>query len=296
MLAEQLQKHGFQIDFVDPPKIPIRNLKNPSFVITSSVSSFFKGSYDIVHAFNVPSTFAMRMTRAKKRVLSIHGVFSDQINALHSSALGGIAGVTEESVLKWADALTTDSKASQKAYKEKLGLDFAYMPSPIDATKFQDLGDVDKKENQIAYIGRDSYEKGIDILRQIEPKIKGKVVYSTNLPWKEAMRLLKSSSIVVIPSRMESLPTVVKEAFYLKVPVIATTVGGIPELVINGTTGILIPPESPEKLLEEINNLLQNKEYAKKLADAAYDFVVNNMTWDTILPKYVKFYESLLKS
>jgi glycosyltransferase involved in cell wall biosynthesis len=80
------------------------------------------------------------------------------------------------------------------------------------------------------------------------------------------------------------------------VPVIATTVGGIPELVINGTTGILIPPENPEKLLEEINNLLQNKEYAKKLADAAYDFVVNNMTWDTILPKYVKFYESLLKS
>lgn len=296
MLAKQLQKHGFQIDFVDPPKIPIKNLKNPSFVITSSVSSFFKGSYDIVHAFNVPSAFAMRMTRAKKRVLSIHGVFSDQVNALHSSALGGIAGVTEESVLKWADVLTTDSKASQKTYKEKLGLDFAYMPSPIDTSKFQELGDVNKKENQIAYIGRDSYEKGIDILRQIEPKIKGKVVYSTNLPWKEAMKLLKSSNIVVIPSRMESLPTVVKEAFYLKVPVIATTVGGIPELVINGTTGILVPPENPEKLLEEINKLLQNKEYAKKLTDAAYDFVVDNMTWDTILPKYVKFYESLLES
>ncbi len=295
MLADQLQKHGFQIDFVDPPKIPIKNLKNPSFIITSSVSSFFKGSYDIVHAFNVPSAFAMRMARAKKRILSIHGVFSDQVNALHSGALGGIAGVTEESVLKWADALTTDSKASQKTYKEKLGLDFMYMPSPIDTTKFQELGNVDKKENQIAYIGRDSYEKGIDILRQIEPKIKGKVVYSTNLPWKEAMKLLKSSDIIVIPSRMESLPTVVKEAFYLKVPVIATSVGGIPELVINGTTGILVPPESPEKLLEEINNLLQNKEYAKKLTDAAYDFVVDNMTWDTILPKYIKFYESILK-
>lgn len=296
MLADQLRKHGFQIDFLDPPKIPIKNLKNPSFVITSSISSFFSGSYDIVHAFNVPSAFAMRAARAKKRVLSIHGVFSDQVNALHSSTLGGIAGVTEENVLKWADALTTDSKASQKIYKEKLDLDFTYMPSPIDTTKFQELGDVDKKENQTAYIGRDSYEKGIDILRQIEPKIKGKVVYSTNLPWKEAMMTLKSSSIVVIPSRMESLPTVVKEAFYLKVPVIATAVGGIPELVINGTTGILVPPENPEKLLEEINNLLQNKEYAKKLTNAAYDFVVDNMTWDTILPKYVKFYESLLES
>ncbi|NDB88892.1 MAG: glycosyltransferase family 1 protein, partial [Thaumarchaeota archaeon] len=124
MLADQLRQHGFQIDFVDPPKIPIKNLKNPSFVITSSLSSFFKGSYDIVHAFNVPSAFAMRTARAKKRVLSIHGVFSDQVNALHSSALGSIAGATEENVLKWADMLTTDSKASQKIYKEKLGLDF----------------------------------------------------------------------------------------------------------------------------------------------------------------------------
>lgn len=296
MLADQLQKHGLHIDFVDPPKIPIKNFKNPSFVITSSISSFFKGGYDIAHAFNVPSAFAMRASRAKKRVLSIHGVFSDQVNALHSSALGGIAGITEENVLKWADALTTDSKASQKIYKEKLGLDFAYMPSPIDTTKFQELGDVEKKENQIAYIGRDSYEKGIDILRQIEPKIKGNVVYATNLSWKDAMRVLKSSSLVVVPSRMESLPTVVKEAFYLKVPVIASTVGGIPELVIDGITGILVPPENPKKLLEEINNLLQNKEHANKLADVAYDFVVNNMTWDTILPKYVKFYESLLES
>ena len=296
MLADQLQKYGFQIDFVDPPKIPIKNLKNPSFVITSSVSSFFKGSYDVVHAFNVPSAFAMKAARAKKRILSIHGVFSDQVNALHSSTLSDIAGATEQNVLKWADALTTDSKASQKIYKEKLGLDFVYMPSPIDTTKFQDLGEVEKKENQIAYVGRDSYEKGIDILRQIEPKINGTVVYSTNLPWKEAMRIIKSSSIVVVPSRMESLPTVVKEAFYLKVPVIANAVGGIPELVIDGNTGILVPPENPDKLLDQINSLLQDKKYAKKLADAAYDFVINNMTWNTILPKYVKFYESLLES
>ena len=295
MLAEQLQKHGIAIDFVDPPKIPIKNLKNPSFVITSSISSFFKGSYDIAHGFNVPSAFAMKTARAKKRVLSIHGVFSEQVNAIHSSALGAIAGTTEQNVLKWADALTTDSKKSQKIYKEKLGLDFAYMPSPIDTTKFQDLG-VEKKENQIAYVGRDSYEKGIDILRQIEPKIKGKVIYSTSLPWKEAMRIIKSSSIVVVPSRMESLPTVIKEAFYLKVPVIATNVGGIPELVIDGNTGMLVPPENPEKLLEQINNLLQDKRHAKKLTDAAYDFVVNNLTWDKILPKYVKFYESLLES
>lgn len=295
MLAEKLRERGFNVDLMDPPKIPIKNLKNPSFVITSTLSGFLKQKYDIVHAFNVPSAFAMKSVRAKKRVLSIHGIFSDQINAIHSSALGKIAGFTEERALKWADNLTTDSEASKELYKKKLNLDFVYLPSPIDTSKFRDLPDVNKIENQIAYIGRDSHEKGIDLLRKIENKLNGKVVYCTNVSWKEAMTILKSSSVVVVPSRMESLPTVVKEAFYLKIPVVATNVGGTPELVTDKVTGILVPPDDPEKLLEEINNLLKNKESADKLANSAHDFVVKNMTWDVMLPKYVKFYEDLLQ-
>lgn len=295
MLADQLRKYGFDVELMNPPKIPIKNLKNPSFVMTSTLSGFLKKRYDIVHAFNVPSAFAMKAVRAKKKVLSIHGVFSDQVNAIHSSTLGKIAGITEERVLKWADRLTTDSKISQRAYKEKLGLDFAYFASAIDVLKLQDLPDVPKNENQVAYLGRDSYEKGIDLLKEIERKINGKVVYSTNAPWTEAMSVLKSSSLLVVPSRMESLPTVIKEAFYLKIPVVATNVGGIPELITDGVTGVLVPSENAEKLLEEINNLLKNKEYAKKLADTAYDFVIKNMTWEVWLPKYVRFYEELLE-
>lgn len=294
MLASQLRKYGFQVDVMDPVKIPVKNLKNPSFVITSMLSGITKGRYDIVHAFNVPSAFAMRVVRAKKRVLSIHGVFSDQIDSLHSKGLSKIAGVTEVQALGWADALTTDSKASQKIYKEKLDLDFVYMPSPIDTTKFEEIPNTEKKK-QIAYIGRDSHEKGIDILRQIEPKVNAKVVYCTNLSWKDAMINLKSSKLLVVPSRMESLPTVIKEAFFLKIPVIATNVGGIPELV-SENTGILVPPEDPEGLLVAINQLLSDEKRAQALADNAFDFVIKNMTWDIMLPKYVKFYEDLLKS
>ena len=80
-----------------------------------------------------------------------------------------------------------------------------------------------------------------------------------------------------------------------KIPVVATNVGGIPELITNGVTGVLVPSENTEKLLEEINNLLKDKEYAKKLADAAHDFVIKNMTWEVWLPKYVKFYEELVE-
>ena len=109
------------------------------------------------------------------------------------------------------------------------------------------------------------------------------------------MKIIKSSSIVVVPSRMESLPTTVKEAFYLNVPVIGTNVGGIPELIKNNETGIIVPPENPSKLAQAINELLYDQEKSAKLAINGNTFVKNNMTWDVILPKYIQFYEDLLK-
>ena len=295
MLADQLQKSKAQVDFVDPPKIPIKNLKNPSFVITSSISSFFKGNYDIAHAFNVPSAFAMKTARAKKRILSIHGVFSDQVNALHSSSLGDAAKIVEQNALKWADKLSTDSKITQKAYKEKLGVDFEYLPSPIDTHKLDKIPNIEKNDKQVAYVGRDSYEKGIDVLRGIESQIKGNVVYCTNLPWEKAMSILKSSSVLVVPSRMESLPTVIKEAFYLKIPVIAANVGGIPELITDKKTGILVPPEDSQMLLSQINSLLESSELIQNLTSNAFDFVNKKMTWNIWLPKYIEFYKKLVE-
>ncbi|WKT58344.1 glycosyltransferase family 4 protein [Candidatus Nitrosotenuis chungbukensis] len=139
-----------------------------------------------------------------------------------------------------------------------------------------------------------SFEKGIDILRKIEPKINGTVVYCTNIPWKDAMTVLKESTVLVVPSRMESLPQTIKEASYLKIPVIATSVGDIPEVIKNDETGILIPPNDQDKLLDAINNLLVNQEKIEKLTNSAYDFVIKNLTWDVLLPKYVEFYEKLV--
>ena len=95
---------------------------------------------------------------------------------------------------------------------------------------------------------------------------------------------------------MESIPQVIKEAFYLKVPIIATNVGGIPELITHEENGILVEPDDPKKLVEEINRLLIQKEFAKKLAENGYRFVIENFTWEVLLPKYIKFYEDLLES
>jgi glycosyltransferase involved in cell wall biosynthesis len=104
---------------------------------------------------------------------------------------------------------------------------------------------------------------------------------------------MKSSSLVVVPSRMESLPTTVKEAFFLNIPVVATNIGGIPELITHDKTGILVTPNNSDNLADAINNLLLDKRKSEKLAVNASIFLKNNMTWDVVLPKFIKFYEEL---
>ncbi len=296
-IARKLKEQGFDVKLMHAPHIPIKNLKNPSFVLLSTLKAKMdKENYDIVHAFNVPSTFAMRAAKAKKKVLSVHGVYAEQVGKLHSKTTSKMINAAEPNMLKWADKITTDSKAVQKAYKEKLGLDFEYLPAPLDTSLFKDIPDVPKIENQIAYVGRDSFEKGIDILQSIETQIKGKVVYCTNVSWKEAMMTLRASNLLVVPSRMESIPQVIKEAYYFRVPIVATNVGGVPEIVTHNVTGILVPPNEPKKLADAINEILENKEFAKKLADAGYDYLMKNFTCDVLIPKYVNFYENLLKN
>ena len=297
MLATQLENSGHDVTKMNTPHIPIKNLKNPSFAILGALKGIVnRKHYDIIHAFNVPSAFAMHYSKGEKKVLSVHGVFSDQVKVLHSSTTSSIATNVESKVLKWAEKLTTDSKTSQTKYKQKLDLDFEYLPSPIDTEMFKQIPEVKKSINQIVYIGRDSFEKGIDILKDIESKINGHVVYCINKPWEETMKILKSSTLLVVPSRMESLPTVIKEAFYLKIPVIATSVGGIPELVNDNKTGLLVESENPQMLLEKINELLIDPILQEKLSLNGHNFVLENFTWKKILPIYVKFYENLLRS
>ena len=296
MLANQLSQNGHYVKKMQVPHIPIKNLKNPSFAILSTIKSIVdKESYDIVHGFNIPSAYAMKYANGKKKVLSLHGVFGEQIEKLHSKPISSIAKIAESQVLQWPDKLTTDSKATQKIYKEKFNLDFEVLPSALDTKKFPKIENIKKISNQVCYIGRDSYEKGIDILKKAEYKINGNVVYCTDRSWVDAMSIMKSSSLVVVPSRMESLPTTIKEAFFLNIPVVATNVGGIPELIVHDKTGILVPSNNPDKLAEAINNLLLDKKKSQELTLNANTFLKDNMTWDVVLPKFINFYKKLLE-
>jgi len=296
-VAEKLQEKGFEIELMYAPHVPIKKLKNPTFAISSVLKAISgRKTYDIVHAFNLPSAFAMKYTKAKKKVLSIHGVYSEQIDALHSQTTSTKVKNKESDILKWADKLLTNSKNVQQSYKKKLNLDFDYIYGPIDVEKIEKIPKkITKNEKQVVYVGRDSYEKGIDILKKIESKINAKVVYCTNLEWESAMQILKSSDIVIVPSRIDNIPNVIKEAFFLKIPVVGTNIKGISEIITNDVNGILVPSEEPEKLTNAVNQLLDNEEKMKEITENGYNFIIKNMTWDVLLPKYINFYEKLLK-
>ena len=84
-------------------------------------------------------------------------------------------------------------------------------------------------------------------------------------------RYLSQADILVAPSVVASngdrdgIPTVILEALAMEIPVIASPVAGIPEIVINGRTGILVPPHSHEDLAAAMTSLLTDREFALSL-------------------------------
>jgi glycosyltransferase involved in cell wall biosynthesis len=69
---------------------------------------------------------------------------------------------------------------------------------------------------------------------------------------------LKLADIFVLPSHHEGMPMTILEAMASGLPVVATSVGGIPDLIINGKNGFLVPPSSPTKLSDALKEMIQN--------------------------------------
>jgi glycosyltransferase involved in cell wall biosynthesis len=81
-------------------------------------------------------------------------------------------------------------------------------------------------------------------------------------------RFLASVDVLAMPSYDEGLPRAVLEAMAMRVPVVASNVGGIPEAVQNGDTGLLVPPGDPELLAGALGLVLNDPEFASRLGDA----------------------------
>jgi glycosyltransferase involved in cell wall biosynthesis len=76
------------------------------------------------------------------------------------------------------------------------------------------------------------------------------VSFLGHVPYGDMPAFLRGADALVLPSRSESMPYAVLEAMACGLPVVATSVGGIPEIIDDGRNGLLVPPNSPERLAD----------------------------------------------
>ena len=165
---------------------------------------------------------------------------------------------------------------------------------------------------RLLFVGRLSREKGIHFLLQALPKTKHyaqlsldvvgsgpeegalrelahelnlgeKVRFHGYVPQGSALReFFDTADLLLVPSLSEGWPKVILEAFARGLPVVASNVGGIPGLVQDGVTGLLVPPASPEAIAEAIDTLIVDSTLHQNLAakgiETAHQFTVEAVT------------------
>jgi len=311
-----LEKHQHQVEIISSENtftIPIKKLKNPSFMVSSYFKSKFKKNQDIIHAHNIPAALAMKNASGKK-ILSLHGIFSEQINELHGKQTGNISKKYEKKALNWADAITVVSKEAYDYYTN-LGYNVFQIPNAIDFSSL--TSKIDRRyEKQIIFVGRLSREKGIDNLISISKKLSNDIhliILGTgpeeqkiidlvknykNIHFfgyqkkEETISLIRGSDILIQPSLNEGISSTILEAMACKTIVITTNVGGNKELIINEETGFLLSINS-DLFIEKINYIFTHQEISEKIINNAFQFV-EQYDWNEVGKKYLKLYEKLL--
>lgn len=173
----------------------------------------------------------------------------------------------------------------------------------------------------VGWVGRLSSEKGpdvlLDALRECRqdgvsvsfigegPMEQALIRRSRELPagikvqWhgeiQAAFRLFRAFDVFAISSRSEGTPMVLLEAMAAGVPVVTTTVGGIPD-VVTGEEAVLVPPDDPDALLEGVLAVNQNQEEARARVSAAAERLETEFGVDQWVSRYEKAYRTALRA
>jgi glycosyltransferase involved in cell wall biosynthesis len=107
--------------------------------------------------------------------------------------------------------------------------------------------------------------------------------------------ILACCDIAVLPSRAEGLPNAVLEYMAVGLPVIVSRVGGNAELVQDGVTGLLVPPEDSGALSSALLKLLREHGLARQMARSAREFVVQNFSFERLVLEVDALYSELLQ-
>jgi alpha-maltose-1-phosphate synthase len=114
------------------------------------------------------------------------------------------------------------------------------------------------------------------------------------LPKAEIIQLLTHAAVFVCPSVYEPLGIVNLEAMACGTAVVGSRVGGIPEVVADGVTGLLVPPDDPASLAIALNELLRDPDRAVAMGQAGRERAVKEFSWETVAAQTVALYGELV--
>jgi glycosyltransferase involved in cell wall biosynthesis len=183
----------------------------------------------------------------------------------------------------------------------------------IDFSKFAVKKKINDRSAIVGYIGRFSEEKGVlDLMNAIvlvlkqrkdvsfmlcgmgnlsdeirgfirDEDVEAYVRFRGWIPHDDVPQYLNELKLVILPSVTEGLPNILLEAMACGTPTLATSVGGIPDVVIEGKTGFLLKSTGPEHIAERIIELFAHPCLMEKVSEDAYTFVREKFSYEKTL-------------
>jgi len=228
-------------------------------------------------------------------------------------------------VLGNADIITAVSNSCMQEIKNIIGekKQMYVLGNGVDTGYFKPDEMLDRAQNIVLYTGRLDSRKGVvDLISSAKfvcenyPEVKFVITgkgpnreyiqrHISNLHLKdnvtlvgyvnreELLKLYQSSTMYVLPSYYEGLPTTLLEAMACGLPSIATDVDGSSEVINHGQTGLLVPPKCPETLSESIQDLLADGQKRKNIGNSGRRYVKENYDWSKIADKFAEIYASV---
>ncbi len=194
-----------------------------------------------------------------------------------------------------------------------------WKPTPISESLKKEYN---IKDDYILFVGRPTKQKGMEYLieaadyidiqivmaatgadtKEYEQEIAQKIQTKKNIVWinkllkeEEYIQLYSSAKIFVCPSIYEPFGIINLEAMSCEVPVVASAVGGILEVVVPEETGILVEPANPQQIAEAVNRLLKDESLRRKMGRAGRERVEKYFSWTYIAQQTKKLYETIIE-
>jgi glycosyltransferase involved in cell wall biosynthesis len=147
---------------------------------------------------------------------------------------------------------------------------------------------------RVLFIGDGPTRRDIELLCQ-QRGVDDLVTFKGYCPQAETLELMRQIDILTVPSELEGMPYVILQAMSLGLPVVATRVGGIPDMIVPGETGDLVPPMDVPALTHALDRMLESPAAMRRIGRQGYARFQAQFSIDRMLQNYQTLYDTLLR-